>query len=98
MTLTKNVGGEVVPLTGEDLAEITAIHQAWADGANDRAAEVLREDRDKLLADSDWTQFNDSPLNNEDKIAWATYRTALRDITTHENWPYLEDGDWPTKP
>lgn len=98
MTLTKNVDGEEVPLTEEDLAEITAIQQTWADGANDRAAAVLREDRNKLLADSDWTQFNDSPLNNEDKIAWATYRTALRDLPTHANWPNLNDEDWPTKP
>ena len=28
----------------------------------------------------------------------ATYRQALRDITTHENWPNLEDADWPTEP
>lgn len=98
MTLTKNFGGEILPLTEEELAEVTAMQQAWADGANDRAAAVLREDRNKLLDDSDWTQMNDSPLKNEDKIAWATYRTALRDITTHDNWPNLEDADWPTKP
>jgi len=28
----------------------------------------------------------------------TTYRQALRDITTHSNWPNLEEGDWPTKP
>jgi hypothetical protein len=41
---------------------------------------------------------NDSPLTDEVKTAWATYRTALRDLTTHENWPNLEDADWPTEP
>jgi hypothetical protein len=57
-----------------------------------------RIERDRLLADSDWTQMNDSPLSNEDKTAWATYRQELRDITSHSNWPNLEDADWPTKP
>jgi len=28
----------------------------------------------------------------------TTYRQALRDLPTHENWPNLEDADWPTKP
>jgi len=26
------------------------------------------------------------------------YRQALRDITTHPNWPNLEESDWPVKP
>tara|TARA_R110000782_G_scaffold18694_1_gene51161 strand:- start:311 stop:574 length:264 start_codon:yes stop_codon:yes gene_type:complete len=37
--------------------------------------------------------------------AWVTYRTALRDITAHANWPNLTGpdidgigGDWPTEP
>lgn len=59
---------------------------------------VNRTKRNQLLADSDWTQMNDSPLTDEAKASWATYRTALRDITTHDNWPYLQDADWPTKP
>jgi hypothetical protein len=28
----------------------------------------------------------------------TTYRQALRDITTHADWPNLADSDWPTKP
>jgi hypothetical protein len=30
--------------------------------------------------------------------AQAIYRQALRDITSHSNWPHLSDEDWPTKP
>jgi hypothetical protein len=37
--------------------------------------------------------------------AWITYRTALRDITAHANWPNLAypdmdgtGGDWPNIP
>ena len=54
--------------------------------------------RGSLLEASDWTQLPDSPLSDSKKAEWATYRQALRDITTHSNWPKLEDSDWPTKP
>ena len=73
--------------------------------AEDRAAQVLalnssdqRIKRNQLLSDSDWTQMPDSPLTDEAKTSWATYRTALRDLTTHANWPNLTDADWPTQP
>ena len=39
----------------------------------------------------------DSPLTDEAKALWVTYRTALRDIPAHEDWPELVDADWPTK-
>lgn len=59
-------------------------------------AEVnVRAYRNRLLSNSDWTQVADAPV---DKTAWATYRQALRDITTHANFPNLNDSDWPTKP
>ena len=87
-----------VPLTSEEEAARDAEEQAWADGANDRAAEANRIKRNQLLADSDWTQMADSPLTDEAKTAWATHRTALRDLTTHANWPNLTDSDWPTEP
>lgn len=54
-----------------------------------------RAERDKLLANSDWTQMNDSPLSNEDKTAWATYRQSLRDITANESWPDVTFPDTP---
>lgn len=41
----------------------------------------LRRRRNKLLAESDWTQANDSPLTDNEKQSWATYRQALRDVT-----------------
>ena len=57
-----------------------------------------RDTRNQLLSDSDWTQMPDSPLTDEAKALWVTYRTALRDLTAHENWPNLVNDDWPTKP
>ena len=41
----------------------------------------LRLIRDNMLSDSDWAVSLDSPLNINDKVEWANYRQALRDIT-----------------
>jgi len=76
-------------------AEHEAAYQAGLDA---KVAEGHRTTRDKLLADTDWTQMNDSPLTNEAKTAWATYRQELRDLTDSDAWPNLADEDWPVAP
>lgn len=40
----------------------------------------IRKKRDLLLKDSDWTQLKDSPLNDQQTLAWASYRQTLRDL------------------
>ena len=42
---------------------------------------LLRQHRNNLLAQSDWTQAVDSPLSDSKKAEWKTYRQSLRDIT-----------------
>ena len=76
-------------------AEQEAAYQATLDAAT---AERHRTTRNKLLADSDWTQMNDSPLSNEDKTAWAVYRSELRNLPDDAAWPNLSDEDWPVAP
>lgn len=76
-------------------AEHEAAYQAKLDA---NVAESHRVTRDVKLADTDWTQMNDSPLSNEDKTAWATYRQELRDLTDLDAWPNLADEDWPVAP
>ena len=76
-------------------AEHEAAYQAELDT---KTAERHRTTRNKLLADSDWTQMNDSPLTNEDKTAWATYRQELRDMSDLASWPNIADDDWPVAP
>lgn len=61
-------------------------------------ADIIRKQRNTLLMESDWTQAADSPLSDDDKAAWATYRTNLRNLSDHANWPQLLPEDWPTKP
>jgi len=53
--------------------------------------------RNILLSASDYTQISDATFVGT-LTEWQTYRQALRDITTHSNWPYLNPEDWPTKP
>ena len=40
----------------------------------------LREERNKLLVESDWTEFSNSPLSEDKKAEWKTYRQSLRDL------------------
>jgi hypothetical protein len=51
--------------------------------------------RDALLAQSDWTQFQDSPISGTTLVEWQTYRQSLRDVTSQQN-PY--NLSWPAKP
>jgi hypothetical protein len=51
--------------------------------------------RDALLAQSDWTQFQDSPISGTTLVAWQTYRQSLRDVTSQPN-PF--NLSWPAKP
>lgn len=57
-------------------------------------ASQKRNERDARLADTDWWGASDNTMTQ----AQTDYRQALRDITTHANWPNLVDADWPTKP
>jgi hypothetical protein len=56
-------------------------------------ATSVRNARDEKLKATDWTQVDDAPV---DKIVWATYRQALRDIPAQEGFPW--DITWPVEP
>jgi hypothetical protein len=49
----------------------------FPDATDDQKWEQIRSWRNAELAQSDWTQLTDSPV---DKSAWATYRQVLRDL------------------
>ena len=53
----------------------------------------IRNKRNYLLSESDWTQVADAP---GDKAAWATYRQALRDLPSTGSDP--DALTWPTSP
>jgi len=56
----------------------------------------LRRKRDAMLAACDWTQGADSPLGATTKAAWASYRTALRDVPQQSGFP--GSISWPSAP
>jgi len=56
-------------------------------------AKSVREQRGTKLAECDWTQVADAPV---DKALWATYRQALRDVTTQTGFPWTIT--WPDEP
>lgn len=53
----------------------------------------VRADRNGRLAKSDWTQLTDAPVNS---ALWATYRQALRDVTSQSGFPW--EVVWPEQP
>ena len=55
--------------------------------------EEIREIRNTLLQECDWTQLSD--ISTEIQQLWQSYRQQLRDITSQIN-PF--DISWPTKP
>jgi hypothetical protein len=48
----------------------------------------VREQRNQLLKDSDWTQISDYDLGLENKEQWATYRQELRDLPEVQSNPF----------
>lgn len=86
-----NINGTKVQFTAEEEAARDAQEQAWADGANDRAAAQVRDERDALLAACDWMANSDVTMSD----AWRTYRQNLRDLPAAEGFP---DVTFPVAP
>ena len=59
-------------------------------------ADEVRAKRDRLLAETDWTQVLDAPISAESREAFRVYRQALRDITEQEGFP--ANVVWPEMP
>ena len=71
----------------------------------DEPMALLREERNIRLAQTDWTQVSDSPLDTAPTNIWRKYRQALRDLPLSANPKLDSDGyldlssvEWPTKP
>jgi len=60
-----------------------------------KTAEV-RADRNQRLAECDWTQLADSPLNADAKLAWQLYRETLRMVPEQPGFPW--NVEWPPMP
>ncbi len=66
---------------------------------------LLREERNKLISETDWTQLKDIDLDIIRERNWKNYRQALRDLPSKSN-PKLDGSGkldmssvtWPVKP
>jgi len=87
---TKYILGPVFTDGETTAAEQETAYKAMKDAEQ---AKSVRDDRTKRLSDSDWTQIADSTA---DKLTWATYRQALRDITEQAGFPWTIT--WPDAP
>ena len=91
----KMVNGERIQFTPEEEKARDLEEQEWADGAPARRMADLRDQRNQLLAETDWMGNSDVTMSAD----WKTYRQALRDITKQTpSDDALSNIKWPTKP
>ena len=93
---TKYIAGPVfTDYTDPDGVVHTAAEQyeQYCFGKDAEQGKAVRTDRNKRLAESDWTQLSDAPV---DSTEWAVYRQELRDITAQEGFPW--EVVWPEQP
>ena len=88
------LSSDTPPTEAELDAEVTRLN-------NLEPMRLLRKERNKKIAESDWRANSDVTLSDE----WKTYRQALRDITSGAS-PTLDSAGrldmtsvtWPTEP
>ena len=71
--------------------------QIYATEKHNVADEVSRRQK-KELANTDWVAIRAQETETPIPEKYLTYRSALRNITNHLDWPFLEEADWPVKP
>tara|TARA_X000001036_G_scaffold405294_1_gene413194 strand:+ start:1223 stop:1555 length:333 start_codon:yes stop_codon:yes gene_type:complete len=65
---------------------------------DEELADYQRRRRNASLDATDWIVQKSTEKGEAVPDVWQTYRQALRDLPTHENFPNLKDEDFPTKP
>ena len=91
----KMVDGVSIQLTADEETARDSEEAAWAAGENGRSLAGMREDRNRLLADTDFYALSDVTMSS----AMTTYRQDLRDLPSGKTTKAHVDGaTWPTKP
>jgi len=105
--LAANYSGAEWSLNGDDYAGLVwhsdspmpsqeELDAAWPAVRDAAKWDAVRVERDRLLAQSDWTRMDDAPLSDVERAAWAVYRQALRDVPQTFGSP--DDVVWPEVP
>ena len=91
----KMVDGVSIQLTADEETARDNEEAAWAAGENGRSLASMREDRNRLLAETDFYALSDVTMAD----AMTTYRQDLRDLPSGKTTKAHVDGaTWPTKP
>lgn len=96
ITYTQNLAEGAPKKSKSGYSQTWVISDASAEEITERTdaeAASVRQDRNQRLAACDWTQLPDAPV---DAAAWATYRQALRDVTSQPGFPW--NVTWPVLP
>jgi len=91
MPRQKCVNGVYSDLTAEEEAALDAQAEAA-----DLDMNMVRAQRNGMLASSDWTQIGDASLGDHTAEEWRTYRTALKAIP--QNYTRQSTVVWPEDP
>ena len=62
----------------------------------DEKMKIVKDHRNRLLIECDWTQLPDAVLTGAERTAWQDYRQALRDIP--QTYPNPDDVVFPVRP
>tara|TARA_Y100000004_G_scaffold196846_1_gene268386 strand:- start:3511 stop:3885 length:375 start_codon:yes stop_codon:yes gene_type:complete len=99
-------GFSVVEITDTEFDQIVNQQTHYFDTADNTVKIIVKTNDDKwfdirnkrntLLRESDWTVMPDSPLNSDKKTEWTNYRNTLRNIPQTYNNP--DDVVWPNEP
>lgn len=98
-TLNYIIDGNVIekPKRPSEHHEFNYETKQWFDWrTTEMQLEFARQERNRLLIDSDWTQMPDSPLDAAQRALWAAYRQALRDVPSQPGFP--ANIIWPIQP
>lgn len=96
--LRLNEGGQAELVRGQrwvELPGVVAVEDAIALEALRQEAGA-RSERNRKLAESDWTASADVPMDEMVRADWLAYRQALRDVPQQAAFP--SEIAWPTKP
>jgi len=91
MPRQKVVNGIYYDLSEAEESEIDARAEAA-----DLDLNMVRLQRNGMLASTDWTQIGDASLGDHTAEEWRTYRTALKAIP--QTYSRVSDVVWPNDP
>ena len=91
MPRQKVVNGIYIDLTEAEEAELAAQAEVA-----DLDMNMVRSQRNGMLASTDWTQIGDAALGDHTAEEWATYREELRDLP--ETYSRVSEVVWPNDP